>query len=840
SHSDPKEPLGIAYVGKSAGSGFAPESPATVRGRHIHTHEIAHNLGRPHAVHSSQGTTPEGKKKGACGEVAEASTPDFPNWFDVDGQPRATLGPMNSGANSLVFALDSDLMLAGDPRNVFDLMNYCSHPSIEWWPSDFTYTNLLGAINARFAPAPAFSAGIASADFFLVRGRIDLNKDTVELHPFGALIQGPVPDPLPSGDYLLRLRSAAGALLGEISFEPTPMEPLGPDPGLGSFLIGVPSDPAIRKVEIVHGGGGAASRTASANAPTVQVTSPNGGESLTGPTVNLQWTGSDTDGDALTYVVQYSPDNGATWTTLGVDLTSTSIEIPRSSLPASTQGRLRVHASDGFLTAFDTSNGTFTVANNPPFVSLGDPDDGRLYVGDQLVFFDALSFDPEDGNLANSRFSWTSSLDGPLGTDNNFSRKASTLSPGTHLITVTATDGQGAQATDTATIRIATQAAGPLTDLTVAILDPPDPVLVGSSATYTVNANNNGPDPASGVSLTVTATLDPAGPTGPGPATILSAVGAGWSCTPGTGTATCTRAALPALEEAPITVEVAASQAGTLTATAQITGAEEDPATGNNAEQKTTEVEPPSADISVTKTHTPASPLVGHHLTYTITVSNNGPDAATGVTVEDALPAEATFLSASSSQGGCAGTTVVTCDLGSLSSGSQATVTIVVRPTAAVMITNTASVASEQSDPVPGNNQAADVSVTGSNGPFGFYTLTPCRVLDTRLPDGPLGGPALAASADRTFALAGTCGIPATARAVSLNITVTQPSSPGNLRLYPAGTALPLVSSINYRAGQTRANNVTMPLGETGAIQVRCGQLGGAVHFIVDVNGYYE
>ena len=134
------------------------------------------------------------------------------------------------------------------------------------------------------------------------------------------------------------------------------------------------------------------------------------------------------------------------------------------------------------------------------------------------------SFDPEEENLPASRFAWSSSLDGALGTDNNFSRKASELSPGIHVVTVTVTDGQGAQATDTATIRIASEAAGPLSDLAVSITDAADPVAPGSTATYTVTAESNGLEPASDVSVEFSATLDPEGAAGPGPATILSAV----------------------------------------------------------------------------------------------------------------------------------------------------------------------------------------------------------------------------------------------------------------------------------------------------------------------------
>jgi hypothetical protein len=121
----------------------------------------------------------------------------------------------------------------------------------------------------------------------------------------------------------------------------------------------------------------------------------------------------------------------------------------------------------------------------------------------------------------------------------------------------------------------------------------------------------------------------------------------------------------------------------------------------------------------------------------------------------------------------------------------------------------------------------------------GFYVITPCRVLDTRNPVGAYGGPALMAGADRSFAIGGQCNVPVGARAVSVNLSVTQPTGAGNLRLYPAGSALPLVSSINYAAGQTRANSAIVPLSALGAIAVRCAQAAGTTHFILDVNGYF-
>jgi hypothetical protein len=122
----------------------------------------------------------------------------------------------------------------------------------------------------------------------------------------------------------------------------------------------------------------------------------------------------------------------------------------------------------------------------------------------------------------------------------------------------------------------------------------------------------------------------------------------------------------------------------------------------------------------------------------------------------------------------------------------------------------------------------------------GFYTVPPCRVLDTRNPAGALGGPALRAGTARRFPLAGRCGIPASARAVSLNVGVTGPTAAGHLRLHLGGTPLPLVSSINYSAGQTRSNNALVPLSVLGDLAVFAGQASGTVHVILDVSGYFE
>ena len=249
------------------------------------------------------------------------------------------------------------------------------------------------------------------------------------------------------------------------------------------------------------------------------------------------------------------------------------------------------------------------------------------------------------------------------------------------------------------------------------------------------------------------------------------------------------------------------------------------------------------ADLSISKSDSPDPVVPGGSVTYTVTVTNLGPAAASDVVVSDPLPPGTSYVSAGGTGWSCGlASGTVTCTRASLTLGPAPAITIVVNaPTTTGTISNTASVSSADSDPVTGNNSAtATTTVANPPSPASFYTLTPCRIADTRDPAGPFGGPALAAGLQRSFTVAGRCGIPATAKAVSFNVTVTGPSSPGHVSLYPGGTTLPLVSTMNFRPGDTRANNAIIPLGAGGTLAVTSGQGSGTVHFILDTNGYFE
>src|SRR2546425_763316 len=227
------------------------------------------------------------------------------------------------------------------------------------------------------------------------------------------------------------------------------------------------------------------------------------------------------------------------------------------------------------------------------------------------------------------------------------------------------------------------------------------------------------------------------------------------------------------------------------------------------------------ADVSITKTASPDPVSVGSNLTYTITVTNNGPDSATGVMVRDPLPPNATFVSATPSQGSCPGTSIVVCNLGPLANAARATVTMVVRPTSTGTITNTARVTANEVDPNPANNTATQVTTVsgprvtlsttslnfasqpvGSTSAAQIVTLTDSGsgtlIITSIVPGGDFAqtntcGRSLAAGAECTI----TVAFKPTAvgrREGSLTITDNAPGSPHVITLTGEGITAPAIS----------------------------------------------
>ncbi len=215
--------------------------------------------------------------------------------------------------------------------------------------------------------------------------------------------------------------------------------------------------------------------------------------------------------------------------------------------------------------------------------------------------------------------------------------------------------------------------------------DSADPVAFGSTFSYTITAANAGPAVATGVVIT------DALPVG------LSFV-SGAGCSAAGQTVTCPVGTLAVGASAAVTFTVHADAAGTFTDTASVNGDLVDLNLANNTKTETTTVLAPKADLAVSKTG-PASIYWGNAATYSVTVKNLGPDAATGVVVSD------TATGGTISGAGCtvaAGT--ATCSVGNLAVGASATVTLAVATTVPGTISDTATAAGDQTDPNAAND----------------------------------------------------------------------------------------------------------------------------------------
>jgi len=251
-------------------------------------------------------------------------------------------------------------------------------------------------------------------------------------------------------------------------------------------------------------------------------------------------------------------------------------------------------------------------------------------------------------------------------------------------------------------------------DLVVTNAAAPGSVAAGSNVTYTQTVTNDGPAAAT-TGMTFSETTPPN--------TNFQSITppAGWTCgtkpaVGGTGTITCTDGgslAVGTTHTASFTLVLqvnAVTPSGTsITDTATATAGNVVPSLSTNTASATVLVaNANSADMAVVKTATPNPVTDGTPLTYSLAVTNNGPASATDVTVTDTLPSVVTYLSSNTTQGSCseAGGTV-TCLLGTMANAGTATITILTVPNTPGVVTNTATVTADQTDPNVANDTSS-------------------------------------------------------------------------------------------------------------------------------------
>lgn len=315
------------------------------------------------------------------------------------------------------------------------------------WARDILHAAFMGVLSNLAALQPGAQAGSIR-----ITARV-FEDGPVELLPFAVSSAPARGRGLDSGRgaYRLELRADDDTVLVGRSFEPKPITTHG-RVDRWSVDQTLAWDPATRRIVLLLDGSVIAERRVSASAPTVVLRSPNGGEQLGASGLfTVSWQGQDPDGDGLSYTLQYSADGGRTWDTVGRNLAETSFDLDLAGVPGGRQSLLRVVASDGVLTAEDTSDQVFEVDGKAPYVGIGAPLDGAVLAGSERVRLRGLATDTEDGMLHGSALVWSSDRDGLLGSGESIDAR---LSVGQHRLTLTVDDSAGKQTVATVEVTI--------------------------------------------------------------------------------------------------------------------------------------------------------------------------------------------------------------------------------------------------------------------------------------------------------------------------------------------------------------------------------------------------
>jgi uncharacterized repeat protein (TIGR01451 family) len=258
-------------------------------------------------------------------------------------------------------------------------------------------------------------------------------------------------------------------------------------------------------------------------------------------------------------------------------------------------------------------------------------------------------------------------------------------------------------------------------------------VNVGDPIGFTLTVSNDGIGDAHGVMLNDVL------PTNPGLSWSVDATGAGFgsSCSITAGVLSCGPVTVPAgttQAASTFTVHITSPTTGATGGDCPETGVVDNTGhvttTNDGSDQSTASVCVQAVvDLAITKSGSPATQDLGAgNITWTMTVTNNGPSTDTGVKVSDPMPAGNTYVSSSTTQGTCTGGAILTCDIGTMAAGATVTITLVTTPSTPGIQTNTATVSGDRPETSLANNVAnASVEITK---PF----VPPCVLINSIRP----------------------------------------------------------------------------------------------------------
>jgi hypothetical protein len=355
------------------------------------------------------------------------------------------------------YGVDPSTLKIYSPLSAFDFMGYCGGGT-NTWTSIFTYNKIAGLLPRGIAyhphnPHQAVQISLLLQPQKVLVGSGALSPTSASLSQgfylldrssFNAL----TPD---QGPYTVELQDTTGQVLYSQQFDLAQMSNDDPQTE-GGFRLVLPWTEGTKSIVFKYQDQIIGQTTASSNTPSLALVSPAGGESWSASgQQTITWSASDADNDPLSYMIQYSADNGQTWNILAANLQEESFTFDGDYLPGSDHGMIRVIATDGF-NSVQVDSQPISVAEKAPLIVISSPVEAASFDFGTPVILQAIATDIKDGQINNDLFNWSSDKDGNLG--NGDKLILSTLSAGTHAITVSVQNSSGLVSTTSVHITI--------------------------------------------------------------------------------------------------------------------------------------------------------------------------------------------------------------------------------------------------------------------------------------------------------------------------------------------------------------------------------------------------
>ena len=441
---------GIGWMG---GHALIVADSATRQGviatQQVLAHETGHTLDIPHTGTSD----PAGSVEPSCWGAGTVTAGDPNPWLWATNRLQSSAG-FEEG-------FDVELQAPVDGYNDFDVMSYC----MPRWISPLNYKQMFPELNGGSVTSPNArgtngttaakvqarpAATNASGSFWTVSGSIP--STGIVLDPIFTEKTVGTSDP-GIGTYSIQVQGAGGQVLFTRNF--TPVVPQTDTTGTDFqtdpvFSETIPVTTGATAIAVVDPTGAALTTlNIRGSAPTVTITSPYAG--FVGTLLqSLSWMVTSPTATSFTSRIFYSTDAGTTWQQV-LDTTDTSTVIDFDTLPGASAALIRIDASDGVNTGSATSV-AFNVSKKLPTAAvINSPVNGATLQASNPVLLSGGAYDPDDGFLSGKALQWSDSAQGALGSG---SPLPVTLKPGSHTITLTATDSDGNALTATAQITL--------------------------------------------------------------------------------------------------------------------------------------------------------------------------------------------------------------------------------------------------------------------------------------------------------------------------------------------------------------------------------------------------